>query len=352
MDLAMMNRMMALLAQNESQNAPPVYQPLNIRDIIAQGAELPSCDPESKERLRRFLLLCLAVDYDLLESDKRAQGIPRKEWLMWVRLGKVLSTSIGYARVTGLGLHSRAWEDVEAIKRRCATADSRLPLEPALDKLEAFVDTHIVKPAFALGISPGKLQYFATVMLNDITTDTLRIDLAISMVRRYPFTLLFRGGHIPVWHRHQKRCMKALATKFFLDKEFLIDALIPPGDENLVEFREALHEKNVEVTKIYFVTLITPMTYSLTPWGKERRAWERTSHQSIDVDPLSSWGSQNPFRGGIYFGVLTRLFAALPEEGKARDNPGRLERWTRRKAKLCLLPVLLTIFVPFIRYHK
>lgn len=70
MDLAMMNRIMALLNQNEAQNAPPAYQPLNITESMAQEAELPSCDPESKERLRRFLLFCLAVDYNLLKSNK------------------------------------------------------------------------------------------------------------------------------------------------------------------------------------------------------------------------------------------------------------------------------------------
>lgn len=316
MDLAMMNKIMALLKQNEAQNAPPAYQPLNMTDIIAQGAELPSCDPESKERLRKFLLFCLAVDYDLLKPEKRVLGILRKEWVMWMRLGKVL--------------HNNG-----VLERRYPTVDDEVFHKPAVDQLEDIVDMYIVRPAFALGVPPGKLHCFATAIAKYTLTDTLRIDLAVSMVRRYPFTLSLRGGHIPVWHRHQKRCMKALAFKFFLDKEFLIDALIPPGDENLVELREALHEKNVEVTEKYFVTLITPWNYSLTPWAEKRNARERP-HRRIESDPLSSMDNPYPTRGGIYFDVLTRLFAALPEEGKAREDPGWLERWTRRKAKLFL----------------
>ncbi|KAF1348170.1 hypothetical protein BDV97DRAFT_371006 [Delphinella strobiligena] len=314
MDLAMMNRIMALIAQNEAQNAPPAYQPPKIADIIAQGAELPSCDPESKERLRRFLLFCLAVDYSLLKSQKLSQWITREEWLMWVRLGKVLHIKEVFASRTALDLHLRAWEDVEAIKCRHPTVDYELSHDPSVDQLEEIVDMYIVRPAFALGLSP---------------------ELAVTMVRRYPFTLALRGGHMPVWHRHQKRCMKALASKFFLDKEFLIDALLPPGDETLVAFREALHAKNIEVSEKYFVTLITPWNYSLTPWAEKRNARERL-YDRIELDPLSSMWDRHPVRGGIYHGLLKRLFAALPEEGKAREDPGLLERWTRRKAKLFL----------------
>jgi len=97
-----MNKIMALLNQNEAQNAPPAYQPLNITESIAQEAELPSCDPESKERLRRFLLFCVTVEGDL-------------------RLYAAL-TSHGACRTGGSMLYQTYGNDAGKTRRGCTTA--------------------------------------------------------------------------------------------------------------------------------------------------------------------------------------------------------------------------------------
>ena len=47
------------------------------------------------------------------------------------------------------------------------------------------------------------------------------------------------------------------------------------------------------------------------------------------LDHLKCRGAGHSFG----FGIVKKLFAALPEEGKGKTEPGRFERWVRRRAR-------------------
>lgn len=176
------------------------------------------------------------------------------------------------------------------------------------------------------------------------------------MIRRYPSTLSFTRGHVPVHHRRRRRCwnIKALASKLLIDQYILFDILAPrvnnddDKDENVdhdrdigndkdddddedddATFRQLLDQRHRRIVVRHFTVLVSPRDFTLTPWAqgqKDAYSMGGNGQHAVKIGMCPDWG----------VALLRRRFAALSKEGNAKDNPGIFERWVRQKAGLIL----------------
>lgn len=132
---------------------PPEYQTFN------EDIDPMICHPELAENLRRFLLFCLAIDYDLVQE---CPEMPRQsDWLPFLRLARHWSWRESRRR------YQQGYDPVRpAFLGNPSTADSAADDDRAL-KIEQCIFACVVRPAQALCIPPGEsLLLFSFSNLN------------------------------------------------------------------------------------------------------------------------------------------------------------------------------------------
>ena len=153
------------LAKEEPKDEPPSYH---------------GCRPDAREKLRRFLLMCLASDYGAVRL--LPQKLTPAEWLDMVQLSKDLRQIARVREEVALSPKALAPESPESDAEKAAS-DELAPLagqecredivgpiaralgifmSPQFEQpvtrseyLIHYLGERVVKPAWALGISPG-----------------------------------------------------------------------------------------------------------------------------------------------------------------------------------------------------
>ncbi|KAF1348180.1 hypothetical protein BDV97DRAFT_371014 [Delphinella strobiligena] len=229
------------------EDLPPAYQLPNPPEYQTFNEDIDPmiCHPELAENLRRFLLFCLAIDYDLVSE---CPEMPRQsDWLPFLRLARHWSWRESRRR------YQQGYDPVRpAFLGNPSTADSAADDDRAL-KIEQCIFACVVRPAQALCIPP---------------------DIAITMLRDFPSSITSVGDYTPCWHRYRCPNTRSLATKLLLDREILFDTVTKRDHQG---FRSALHEANERFANKNFVALRSPDDYELTQHGLMREKLERPS---------------------------------------------------------------------------
>lgn len=133
------------------EDLPPAYQLPNPPEYQTFNEDIDPmiCHPELAENLRRFLLFCLAIDYDLVSE---CPEMPRQsDWLPFLRLARHWSWRESRRR------YQQGYDPVRpAFLGNPSTADSAADDDRAL-KIEQCIFACVVRPAQALCIPPGEL---------------------------------------------------------------------------------------------------------------------------------------------------------------------------------------------------
>lgn len=140
------------------EDAPPDYHPSADRCHPPAYQTMPEsllpdptfCHPQLADNLRRFLLFCLAIDYDLVSESP--EKLRQADWLPFLRLARHWSWRDSRRR------YQQGYDPVRpAFLGNPSRADNAADDERAL-KVEQCIFACVVRPAQALNLPPGELS--------------------------------------------------------------------------------------------------------------------------------------------------------------------------------------------------
>lgn len=206
----------------QQQPPPPAYTP----PASAHGGDWVRLTPGSidqvqVERVRRFLLFCLAVDYNLVTASKG--WLNGEEWSYFMRLARLAMKEGIVARKNG-GIVE---EDLKA------------------DSESQTVQREFHMPVYELGVP---------------------LSMARSLLILFPRRVRANGEHGSVLKRNNAHTMPELATRLLTDREIVFDALM--DGVNNARLRKDLEEANRKLEKQFFTKLDSPDDYTLTQHGE------------------------------------------------------------------------------------
>ncbi|KAK5110520.1 hypothetical protein LTR62_005712 [Meristemomyces frigidus] len=198
---------------------PPAYDglPTEARIKPATG----SLDQAQVERIRRFLLFCLVVDYNLTTSTRGyLQG---EDWNYFMRLARLATREGITARKHGIRAEDLAPDSESQIVQR---------------------EFHV--PVLELGIP---------------------LSIARSLLVLFPRRVRANGEHGSVLKRNNAHTLPELATRILTDREILFDALLDETPQH-APLRKDLEAANKKVERQTFASLRSPDDYVLTEQGR------------------------------------------------------------------------------------
>lgn len=136
-------------SRSSTEDPPPSYHPPSYANMDDSPLpDLTHCHPELAENLRRFLLFCLAIDYDLV--NECPEKLRQADWLPFLRLARHWNWRDSRRR------YQQGFDPVRpAFLGNPSTVDSAEDDERAR-KIEQCIFACVVRPAQALHIPPGE----------------------------------------------------------------------------------------------------------------------------------------------------------------------------------------------------
>lgn len=172
------------------------------------------------QRLQNFLIYCLATDYQI----HTIPTLKPDDWTHFLRLSQYISDIIRH--------------------------DEWMYTGGPADTLAAFFAASIFEPARALGLPPCSV---------------------IVMIHRFSRSLDSFGRYEGTLHRIlNDRGPHCLAGKLLLDREIMINALVPSTNPGM---RKVLFDGLEELQSIHFISLTGPDSYTMTKEGADFEAY-------------------------------------------------------------------------------
>lgn len=179
-------------------------------------------DAWNRERVRRFFSVCLANDYDC----RRENPDLLRSWALSETGALVLENREDLDFFGGLN-HNVRWKWQSQHPR----SEPRPLLELPQDCVTPDLEDGLLKPARALGIPESVIVCWLRLHHDS--------SPSVTRPRRSTFRML-----------RKRFGFRALAARLCMDRDFMIDAVIPSG-----ELREKIRSRNEEVQKRWFKTL-------------------------------------------------------------------------------------------------
>jgi hypothetical protein len=216
---------------------PPAYEALAPQDgeVILQAT---LSDYAQIDRIRRFLLFCLLVDYGI--DIPMHIYLYANDWSYFMRLAKAVKE-----------------EETNRRKHGVRARDMR----QGSDSQVAHTDFY--KPVWSLAIPMGtsiQLRYDCAALRS------LFAGIARSLLTLFPRRTGANGEHVSVLKRNNVHTTSELATRILVDREILFDSLL--DSDSQTDLRNLLERANRQIQDRYFESLLSPEQYILTDFGK------------------------------------------------------------------------------------